>query len=116
MLVIEIFEYKHFVQQEFQAFMKWNCLFIISMRQHVINFFFLFCFLCEYLGYTYYNNAYFGQGLGPILLDDLLCTGSETRIIDCPRDTTTGVGDVDSCRGHLDDAGLKCLEGMCQIL
>ena len=69
-------------------------------------------FFLSYLGYTYYSNAYFGQGFGPIFLDDLLCTGRETRIIDCPRSTTTGVGDVDFCRGHLDDAGLRCQESM----
>ena len=84
-------------------------------------FFVLFCFFlllfysdfyCGILGYTYYHNAYFGQGFGPILLDDLLCTGREARLVDCLRYTSTGVGDIDSCRGHLDDAGLRCVEGM----
>ena len=69
-----------------------------------------------HIGYTYYHNAYFGQGFGPIFLDDLLCTGRETRIIDCPRSTTTGVGDVDFCRGHLDDAGLRCVEGAYKMM
>ena len=61
-------------------------------------------------GASVFYNAYFGQGFGPIFLDDLLCTGRETRIIDCPRSTSTGVGDIDFCRGHLDDAGLRCQE------
>ena len=45
----------------------------------------------------------------PIWLDDLLCNSREQRIIDCPNG---GIGMVDFCRGHLDDAGLRCLEGM----
>ena len=63
-------------------------------------------------GAQVFYNAYFGQGFGPIFLDDLLCTGRETRIIDCPRSTSTGVGNIDFCRGHLDDAGLRCVAGM----
>ena len=78
---------------------------------HTLVIIFVLFSICACLGYTYYHNAYFGQGFGPILLDDLLCTGRETRIIDCPRSTSTGVGDIDSCRGHLDDAGLRCVEG-----
>ena len=62
-------------------------------------------------GASVFYNAYFGQGFGPIFLDDLLCTGREANVIDCPRSSSTGVGDVDFCRGHLDDAGLRCVEG-----
>ena len=61
-------------------------------------------------GATFFRNAYFGQGTGPIFLDDLRCTSREARLIDCPRYTSTGVGDVDNCRGHLDDAGVRCVE------
>ena len=61
-------------------------------------------------GATVFYNAYFGQGFGPIFLDDLLCTSREARLIDCPRSTSTGIGDIDFCRGHLDDAGLRCVE------
>ena len=62
-------------------------------------------------GATVFYNAFFGQGFGPIFLDDLLCTSREARLIDCPRSTSTGVGDIDFCRGHLDDAGLRCVAG-----
>jgi len=55
-----------------------------------------------------YSNAHFGQGTGPILLDDLLCTGRETRLIDCP---SGGVGNFDNCNGHADDAGVQCQPG-----
>ena len=61
------------------------------------------------LGAVAQSNAFFGQGTGPILLDDLRCTGTETRLIDCPSD---GVGNSDFCNGHADDAGVQCNEGM----
>ena len=56
-----------------------------------------------------YYNAYFGRGTGPILLDDLLCTGSEARLVDCTHD---GIGNYDYCyRLHGDDAGVRCQPG-----
>ena len=83
-----------------------GCYCIIPMNfASMISSYFVF------LGASVFYNAYFGQGFGPIFLDDLLCTGRETRIIDCPRSTSTGVGDIDFCRGHLDDAGLRCVAG-----
>ena len=60
-------------------------------------------------GAVAYSNAYFGRGTGPILLDDLLCTGSEARLIDCPRYTSQGIGTYDFCpNGHGEDAGVRC--------
>ena len=29
--------------------------------------------------------ANFGQGDGPIFLEDIVCRGSELRLVDCPR-------------------------------
>jgi len=57
------------------------------------------------IGAVVYSDAFFGQGTGPILLDDLNCTGMENRLTDCPSD---GVGNSDNCRGHADDAGVQC--------
>lgn len=54
-----------------------------------------------------FYNAFYGAGTGPIYLDDLRCTNRETRLIDCPHG---GVNMIDNCRGHLDDAGLRCAE------
>ena len=47
--------------------------------------------------------ATFGQGTGPILLDNLACTGNEARLFDC---THNGVG-IHNCI-HSEDAGVVC--------
>lgn len=57
-------------------------------------------------GATAYSNARYGQGTGPIVFSNLLCTGSETSILDCPSD---GFGVIGSCT-HADDASVACLE------
>ncbi len=55
-------------------------------------------------GSTAVSNAVFGQGNGPILLDDLSCTGQETRLIDCPH----GGIEASNCV-HSSDAGVRCV-------
>ena len=66
---------------------------------------------CRQLGFapsgTPRYNAFYGQGTGPLLLDDLICRNTEERLIDCAHG---GIGMTDFCRGHLDDAGLECRE------
>ena len=44
----------------------------------------------------------FGKGTGPILLDNVDCTSSEDRLIDCNYDSHTA-----DC-GHREDVGLRC--------
>ena len=46
----------------------------------------------------------FGGGTGPILLDDVQCTGNENTLSDCP-----ATADHD-CQ-HYEDAGVRCLSG-----
>ena len=47
--------------------------------------------------------ALFGQGTGAILLAEVECTGSEARLVDCPR---YALGSNDC--SHAEDAGIIC--------
>ena len=53
-----------------------------------------------------YSNARFGRGTGLILLDNVGCTGGESRLLDCSN--YGGVGVYSSNCGHDDDAGVRC--------
>ena len=53
-------------------------------------------------GATSHNFATFGQGTGPIFLDNVQCTGTETSIRDCTHLTNH------NCV-HAEDAGATCL-------
>ena len=47
--------------------------------------------------------AYFGQGSGSILLDELRCTGTENSLLSCQRNSLYS----HDCR-HSEDAGVSC--------
>ena len=59
----------------------------------------LYCMIKDAIAYT---GAHFGQGTGPILLDDLACTGAEYNLTSCSYDSVTS-----DC-GHYEDAGVRC--------
>ncbi|XP_071955475.1 scavenger receptor cysteine-rich domain-containing protein DMBT1-like [Antedon mediterranea] len=65
--------------------------------------------VCNSLGYTgsseAFSVAHFGQGSGPILLDDVACVGTETGLHQCP---SNRIGEH-NC-GHSEDAGVRCSE------
>ena len=62
-------------------------------------------------GATPFLNAFFGEGVGPIYLDDFLCRGSENRLVDC---VNGGLNMIDFCNGHADDAGVRCPTSKCE--
>ena len=50
-----------------------------------------------------FSSAYFGAGVGPIHLDNVDCTGSERKLIECPNNIF-----VRCTNGHSEDAGVRC--------
>ena len=49
----------------------------------------------------------FNEGAGLILLDNITCTGIESRLVDCPADFLSA-NDSNNC-SHSDDAGVRCM-------
>ena len=61
------------------------------------NYYFYF----SYLGALAFSTAYFGQGEGPISLDNVHCNGSESSLLDCNHLNQSNCG-------HSADAGVRC--------
>nr|XP_051676015.1 neurotrypsin isoform X2 [Oryctolagus cuniculus] len=63
--------------------------------------------ICRQLGLSgiakAWNQAYFGEGSGPIMLDEVRCTGNELSIEQCPKSSWG----EHNC-GHKEDAGVSC--------
>ena len=73
---------------------------------------------CRVLGYERsephagrFRSSYFGAGTGPIWLDDLLCDGDESNLLDCPlasgRRARDAIG-VHNCRSG-EIVGVRCI-------
>ena len=64
--------------------------------------------VCKQLGFGLrgrsINRAQFGEGSGPIWLDNVACTGSESTLASCGH---LGVNITGNC-GHDEDAGVRC--------
>ena len=56
-----------------------------------------------------YGGGHFDSGTGPIHLDGVTCTGSESRLLDCSYGTDT------SEDSHSEDVGVRCLPGKCSM-
>ena len=63
--------------------------------------------MIQYTGAIPRLNAVYGQGLGPVLFDDMRCTGLEQRLYDCHHPGF----EVENC-GHHQDAGVECRIGI----
>ena len=50
------------------------------------------------------HNAGFGEGSGSILLDNLLCQGTESSLLGCERTASIGGSNCE----HREDAGVRC--------
>ncbi|XP_027689742.2 neurotrypsin isoform X2 [Chelonia mydas] len=50
-----------------------------------------------------WSQAYFGEGSGPVLLDEVRCTGNELSIEECPKSSWR-----DHNCAHKEDAGVSC--------
>ena len=50
---------------------------------------------------TAFGRAYFGQGIGAIVMDDVECAGTESSLVNCTHTTNH------NCN-HGEDAGVKC--------
>ena len=63
--------------------------------------------VCRQLGFAgsidAYKSARYGQGTGPIWLDDVDCSGSETSLLLCPHSWM----DDYNC-GHHEDVSVQC--------
>ena len=63
----------------------------------------LCCILCA--GTEAFRGAAFGEGSGPIFLDELACSGAEESLLDCNSLSPRGVHICD----HSMDASVKCI-------
>lgn len=57
----------------------------------------------KFIGAQALSLAYFGQGTGQILLDNVECTGSESRLIECTANQIAAHNCI-----HLEDASVRC--------
>lgn len=63
----------------------------------------------NHVGAVALYRATFGQGSGRIWLDNVACSGSETRLIDCPANAIGSHNCV-----HSEDAGVRCSANTCE--
>ena len=59
-------------------------------------------------GSNAYRRAFYGAGTGPIHLDNVWCSGSERRLLECPHRNNTPGWDC----SHAEDAALYCRTSM----
>ena len=60
-------------------------------------------YMCKLADAVAFSNAHFGRGAGPIYLDNIDCSGSESNLFNCSNSSV-----VNCASGHWDDAGVRC--------
>ena len=63
-------------------------------------------YVLSFIGATHLLRSSVVDGTGQIVLDDLQCTGNESRLIDCSHN---GLGNHNCI--HANDAGVRCVPG-----
>ena len=66
------------------------------------------CELCTHLPTgvgVKYSNAHYGQGYGPIAMDNVGCSGSEAKLINCSYNPNSVKYD-----SHAEDVGVRCFQ------
>jgi hypothetical protein len=58
--------------------------------------------MSRFQGLAVFHGGMYGQGVGPINLDDVACSGSEASLLSCTYDSHTA-----DCT-HAQDAGVRC--------
>ena len=69
-----------------------------------VNLFFFYVYACN-SGAVAFRGAQFNRGTGPIFLDQLFCSGSETSVLECMQHIPLGLS---TCK-HSQDAGVRCI-------
>ena len=72
--------------------------------------------VCRQLGLPFTNAQFvagrvFGQGTGPIWLDEVECTGQENSLDECSHDGWGIINNSDYCNNHDLAAGVICTNG-----
>ena len=67
-------------------------------------------FIHYYIDGKYYTSAYFGAGSGTIWFDNVACTSSNTKLVQC---SSSPIGEEDC--SHSEDAGVGC-EGVLLVI
>ena len=76
---------------------------LVHHNKHYILYWELYCIKCTFSVVAVQS---FSGGTGPILLDNVQCTGSESTLSQCPH---IGIGTHDC--DHFEDVGVRCLAG-----
>ena len=70
-------------------------------------YFFLFIYFFLTSDAQAFSNAFYGQGSGPIYLDNVQCSGSELDLFDCPGDTTPSCTQADAASVRCNPTGMN---------